>query len=447
MALPYPEGQVYFRRSALNLNTPPYNFDVQDATSFYSHCLLENVWNTWAFSSNTNPNINNVPAHPRSKALKGHADNYGTLFGKSHFSRSICTLVLSDHPAGVWDKTSVMFSDNQDGASYDSMVQLENNINYNELRSRDKGGPLKTILRPIPLQPDRKFMLIDWVNPFRAVYFPIAHQAGPGYEDLCVYLMIDFRLRQSVTINSPAYGRTVEMKFDRELGLTYRHTDVMSFDLKGIYNYLMLPQQLRNPDKDLYSPKNPKDALVTLWNCSHPTPYSAQGVKADTFKFVREIDLVKVINDNYGVDVTWQPYEYSSWVIDFLTHITELGLGFIPVIGPMLSVSFSIGLQAIVDPDSFEGENILNLSADIIAALIGTGMEVRDNLPENNQESDAKFLVIRRKSAKPSGEKVAGGRKGITGLEPDDGENRTAQPVVQDVEKQDGGAKAVDQGK
>ena len=340
-----------------------------------------------------------------------------------------------------------MFSDNQDGASYDSMVQLDNNKNFNELRDRDKGGPLKTILRPIPLQPDRKFMLIDWVNPFRAVYFPIAHQAGPGYEDLCVYLMIDFRLRQSVTINSPAYDSTVEMKFDRELGLTYRHTDVMSFDLKGIYNYLMLPQQLRNPDKDLYSPKNPNDALVTLWNCSRQKPYSAQGAKVVTRTFLREIDLVSVINDNYGVDVTWQPYEYSSWVIDFLTHITELGLGFIPVIGPMLSVSFSIGLQAIVDPDSFEGENILNLSADIIAGLIGTGMEVRDNLPESHQESDAKLLVIRRKSAKPSGEKAAGGRKGITGLEPDDGENRTAQPVVQDVEKQDGGAKADDRGK
>lgn len=364
----------------------------------------------------------------------------------------ICTLVLSDYPAGIWDRTSVMYSNYQHGGDYVSMVQLDNNRNFNELRDRDQGGPLKTILRPVPLRPDRsfdetQFMLIDWVNPFRAVYFPIAHQAGPGYEDLCVYLMIDFRLRQGVTINSPAHNETVDMKFDREKGLTYRHRDVMSFDLKGIYNYLMLPQQLRNPDKDLYMPKNPKDALITLWDCSKQYPFAVSELKVARLQFFREIDLVNVINDNYGVDVTWQPYQYSSWVVDFLTHIVELGLGFIPVIGPMLSVSFSIGLQAIMDPDSFQGENILNLSADVIAALISTGRGVRDNLPKSHVNSDAKLLVIRQKSAKPSEEKAAGGGKGITGLEPEDFESATAQPAVQDVEKQDGGADADDQGK
>ena len=442
MALPFPEGQVYFRRSALNLKNPPYNFDAQDTTSFYSHFLLENVWNTWAFSSHTNPTIDNIPTHPRSKPVKGYASGYGTHFGKLHSSTIICTLVSSNHPAGVWDKTTVMFSDDQSGKSYSSTVELTNNQNFNELRNRDQGGPLKTILRPVPIKTDKRFMLIDWVNPFRAVYFPIAHQAGKGYEDLCIYLMIDFRLRQGVTINSPLYQHTVDMKFDRELGLTYRHTDVMSFDLKGIYNYLMLPQQLRNPDKDLYSPKNPKDSLITLWNCHQQT---FQIVGSQTLGFLREIDLVSVINDNYGVDVTWQPYEYSSWVVDFLTHVTGLALGFIPVIGPMLSVSFSIGLQAIVDPDSFKGENILNLSADVIAGLIGTGMEVRGNLPESHQTSGAKLLVIRGTSAKPSGEKATDGEKGITELKSEDGENQDQEK--QDVEKEDRGAKVGDEGK
>ena len=93
MALPYPDGQVYFKRSALNLNTPPYNFDVQDPGSFYENFLLENVWNNWAFASNTNPTIDHVPAHPRSKAVKGYGSGYEKKFGKSHFSRIICTLV------------------------------------------------------------------------------------------------------------------------------------------------------------------------------------------------------------------------------------------------------------------------------------------------------------------------------------------------------------------
>ena len=81
MALPYPEGQVYFRRTALKLLDAGYNFDAENDKSFYSHCLLENVWNTWAFSSNTNPDINHVPYHPRATAKKGFADSYGTYFG------------------------------------------------------------------------------------------------------------------------------------------------------------------------------------------------------------------------------------------------------------------------------------------------------------------------------------------------------------------------------
>ena len=81
MALPYPEGAVYFRRSALRLHGYGYNFDVQRDTDFYSHFLLENVWNYWAFSPNTTPNVSNVPTHPRSRVLTGTASSYRTRFG------------------------------------------------------------------------------------------------------------------------------------------------------------------------------------------------------------------------------------------------------------------------------------------------------------------------------------------------------------------------------
>lgn len=101
--------------------------------------------------------------------------------------------------SGVWDKTTIMYSNERGGSNYTRKVELSNNQNFNELRNRDQGGSLKTILRPFPLD-NTKYMCIDWVNPFRAIYFPLAHKAGPGYEDLCIYLMVDFRLRQGVQI-------------------------------------------------------------------------------------------------------------------------------------------------------------------------------------------------------------------------------------------------------
>ncbi|KAL8791872.1 MAG: hypothetical protein Q9195_005534 [Heterodermia aff. obscurata] len=317
-----------------------------------------------------------------------------------------------------------MFSNSPTGSPYLSEVVLENNQNYNELRDYDRGGPAKTILRPVPLT-NARYMLIDWLNPFRAIYFPLAHQAGAEFEDLCVYLMIDFRLRQGVQMRNHV-GDFVSLTFDRERGLTYRHSDTLCFDLKGIYDYLILPQQLRAPEKGLYRTATPGEELITLLDNRMPRRTSA--VTTIRRQFVRHIDLVTVINDNFGVDVTWQPYQHSVWVFDFLIHVTEIALGFVPGVGPLLAVSFSIGMQIIIDPDGFREQNPLNLAADIIEALINSGGSSRGNLPQAHQRSGAMFLV----SKGGSGERAEPERPYVKnlGLEPwneDEGEELVEQ--------------------
>lgn len=331
-----------------------------------------------------------------------------------------------------------MFSNNQDGRNYFNQVRLDNNQNFNELRDYDQGGPAKTILRPVPLV-NARYMLIDWLNPFRAIYFPLAHQAGPGYEDLCVYMMIDFRLRQGVEMLSPGGGRYLSLQFDRERGLTYRHGDVMSFDLRGIYDYLILPPQLRAPEKGLYKTERRGDELITMWDRYRPTP---QNPRLVTRPFTRHIDLVRVINDNFGVDVTWQPYQYSSWVVNFITHVTTLALGFVPVIGPLLSVSFSIGLQIIMDPEGFRDQNILHLGADIIAALIDSGSQARQNLPRSHQRSGAKILLIEGGSEEPA-EQEAPYEENRIG-EPETGAEDQGKDVAEQEAKDDGDLVAED---
>ena len=278
------------------------------------------------------------------------------------------------------------------------MVSLDNNLNWNEIRDHDKGGPLKTVLNPFPLT-NANYMLIDWLTPVRAIYLPLAHQAGPGYEDLCVYLMIDFRLRQGVQMRNGS-GNLVSLTFDRERGLNTRHNDVLSFDLKGIYDYLILPQQLRAPGKGLYRTDRRGDELITLWDRHRPSPSGT--VRPVTRPFLRMIDLVTVINDNFGVDVTWQPYEHSNWVVDFLVHVTTLALGFVPGVGPLLAVSFSVGMQVIMDPEGFRNQNPLHLAADVVAALISSGSGPKANLPSGHQRSGAMFLVIKSKSGEPA---------------------------------------------
>ncbi len=130
-----------------------------------------------------------------------------------------------------------------------------------------------------------------------------------------------------------------------------------------------------------------------MWNRMAPT----QGVSCTTFTrpLLRDIDLVCVINDNFSVDITRQPYKYRSWFVHFLLHVVELGLGFIPVIGPLKSVSFSTGLQFMTDPEGFRDQNILHLSADIIAALILGGNDMRSILPQSHQRARAMMVQIK----------------------------------------------------
>ena len=330
-----------------------------------------------------------------------------------------------------------MFSNDRSGRNYFNTVELDNNQNFNEVRDYDSSKLLKTILRPIPMV-NARFMLIDLLSPFRAIYFPLAHQAGPGFEDLCVYLMIDFRLRQGAEMLYPAINTYRPLRFDREKGLDYRHTDVMSIDLKGIYDYLILPQQLRAPEKGLYRTERRGDELITMWDRARPSPMRPGGgngpnpVLTVRRPFLRDIDLVGVINDNFGVDVTWQPYQYSSWVVKFITHIVNLGLGFIPVVGPLASVSFSVTLQAITDPDGFRDQNILHLSADIVAAVIEGGISVRRNLPRSHQGSGAMMVLVK---GMPESEQKASDERGQISEQAVADEEK--QPAYQDKAKND----------
>ena len=373
MALPYPEGDVYFKRSALKLPQGEYKYDAEDEKAFYSHILVETVWNTYASGPSTQPSNSSMPPHPRSKLAKGRAGGfYMTTFG-------------------VWDSTHVMFGPNSDGSNINRDVVLANNQNYNETRDYDSGGKIKVILRPVPVSSkEDNFMFVDLVQQVRAVYFPLAHKSGPQNEDLCTYVMVDFRLRKGVEIRMPTEDKQVSLPFRYSTGLGYRHHETMCFDVRGIYNYLMIPRQLRNPEKGLYKTAEPGEELITLLDC-HQIKISPTVIRLDRH-FIRSIDLASVIGDNFGVDVIWSPHQFESWVLKFMEHSVYLGLGLVPEVGPLLAVSWSIGMQAITNPDAFKAENVLHLSADVLQAIVGTAIGANPNVPKGFKSGGGKVF-------------------------------------------------------
>ncbi|KAL8682296.1 MAG: hypothetical protein Q9186_001665 [Xanthomendoza sp. 1 TL-2023] len=222
--------------------------------------------------------------HPRSKLVTGHAQAfYTTTFG-------------------VWDSIHVMFGDKKDGSSIKRDVVLSNNQNFNEVRKYDDGGPIRVILRPVPVGEQRdNFMFIDLVQQVRAVYFPVAYKSGPQSEHLCTYRMIDFHLRKGAEIRLPSEDRSVFLSFGSSIGLDYRHHETLCFDLGGIYDYLSVARKTREAEDGSYDTAAMGPELITLLNC-YEVSIDPTTVKVDR-PFTRCIALDSVLSDNFSVDV------------------------------------------------------------------------------------------------------------------------------------------------
>lgn len=214
-----------------------------------------------------------------------------------------------------WECLNVMFDTGVNGRmKFKTPVQrlvrlMAPSRGNNEYKKRAAGGPPKVILTPVELFSDLPYMFIDLVFPVRTIYFPLAQKASADYPGLCTYLMVDFRLRKGVSmgwdIDYKKDGKpyTREVPFDNQLGLGARDTETLAVNIKGVYNYLMLPRQFRSADKGLYTATNPDDINIRMLS-KYDTDTSAYGgfpLKADgserwaEFAFSDKLDYAQII--------------------------------------------------------------------------------------------------------------------------------------------------------
>ncbi|KAL8881225.1 MAG: hypothetical protein Q9198_001530 [Flavoplaca austrocitrina] len=277
MALPYPEGEVYFKRSLLKY--PGFAIDSNDK-DFYSNVLVESVWNTWY---NSNLEIPLTKPHIRAKLVSGYGEWYNTHFG-------------------VWDTQSACFGNKNDGTEITREVVLGKNKNFNSVRDKDQGGPDKSHLQPVTMG-DEKYMYLDLTVPVRAVYFPVAASSSALNKELCTYLMVDFRLRKGVKMRSRQTGKTYDVPYSYSRGLGHRAYESLCFDIAGIYAYLVLPQKMRNLDKGLYQTTVVGEELINLFGAGNINKDQPAVKNKTTVSFSGDIDLASVIRDNFGVDI------------------------------------------------------------------------------------------------------------------------------------------------
>ena len=340
MALPYPEGEVFFKRSALNDSL--YDWSADNKDHFWDRMLIEYVYNKPFQISSTND-----PTHPRS-----HLRTYDPSGWDTNFD--------------AWSVMSVGFSKADDKENWLSTVDIELCNEADIYREYDKGDPNKVTIRSVPIDKRADFVYIDLLAPVRAIYFPLVYQCGEAFPDLCSYLMVDFKTRNKVTFRDPSW-QPPPFTLNPQLGLGFLHGYTLVIDLKRLYYYLFLPHQLRNPDMDLYTPKNSHEPVVSV--CG-PTQVGKKWGTLTTQPFHVGMDYAHVISENFGVDLVWAPNEYSSFLVNMLVHMVEMGLEFIPVVGPMMSIGFGVAASLIQNPDTWQQDDVLGLGALDIGALV-----------------------------------------------------------------------------
>ncbi|KAL4732743.1 hypothetical protein ACLX1H_001762 [Fusarium chlamydosporum] len=328
MASYYPEGECYFVRSSLRYSR---HWAAENRSDFYSHVLLEYYWNGWVATGNQ------TRSHQRSQWRHGNAPwPHNTRFGD-------------------WDRFWVGESIERNPANMIAIHSHPNSLNWNECRDHFRGGPRKFILRPVQIQRrETEWLWIDATIPLRAIYFPVAHQTDQAH-------------RERVDVMHIAGTHSHIIPVTPHNGLSWRNDLTWGFHVPDIIAYLTIPHKLRNPDQRLFRARNRRDDLVVCaWSS---TPWRSSFGITHHPDFFREMDLAQILSATFGVEVGWRPYEPSSFLRNLVVSLIDLGLGFIPGVGPILSVAFGIAVQLLEDPGSFSADNLLDLNAAILDNL------------------------------------------------------------------------------
>jgi hypothetical protein len=202
MALPYPEGEVFFKRSVLKNNDN--GLDPDNLTSFNKHALVEWCWNESGGPRNARCTVKHRKGkHDESKSYAFHE----------------AMIVLFGSKDGFEKKVGREDSDKRHDSRHSGIERMvkTNLPDSDEYERRAEGGPLMTALTPVEMDPKQPYMYIDLTFPIRAVYFPLAQKPSKVFPDLCSYLMVDFRLRQGVQMwDKPKIEAEVEAEVGAE---------------------------------------------------------------------------------------------------------------------------------------------------------------------------------------------------------------------------------------
>lgn len=200
----------------------------------------------------------------------------------------------------------------------------------------------------------------------RAIYIPVAQSASKEYPHLSTWVQVKFSRDQTVDILRDT-GRFEKQEMTKLKGLAIAREQTIGLNIAGLVELLTIPRHYRKAGM---------------------TPFTAKLVKivpASTVKTVKlsasyehggDLEWTAIEKAHSGLDVMWKKAEKGSWVEDFTKNFLVFGIGFIPGIGPLLAITFSLTWTAVQgDADDFFKELSLWLPAVKITEVFKTDLK------------------------------------------------------------------------
>ncbi|PSD91293.1 hypothetical protein C7G62_19185, partial [Acinetobacter baumannii] len=177
MALAYPEGECFFRRSALNSSNKEY-YQADRPDHFYGHFLLEFIWNK---PSHTGSDAREKRTHPRT-SYQLIDETLILPMGGFRVGPFI----------GAWKQLPIVYGSHYSKGQH-RRVQHNLCTSSGRLQKQMDGDPLESRFMTMPM-PKREegWAFIDRVTNIRAIYIPIAQQASEDHPELCTFYQVNF---------------------------------------------------------------------------------------------------------------------------------------------------------------------------------------------------------------------------------------------------------------
>ncbi|KAK6827251.1 hypothetical protein PG987_010592 [Apiospora arundinis] len=345
MAIPYPEGECFFDRKALK--APGGNYDPEDLGHFYSNMMVEYIYNEESYHGEK---ASNFAAggfqHLRTAYEIVKALNWGTYFG-------------------AWEQLPFSYGPTPQTVKRRTQHSLCHHAPTFVARDKGEAAQAWFMIMPLPTR-EEEWVWIDMLAHIRAIYIPVAQSASKEYPHLSTWVQVKFSRDQTVDILRDT-GRFEKQEMTKLKGLAIAREQTIGLNIAGLVELLTIPRHYRKAGM---------------------TPFTAKLVKivpASTVKTVKlsasyehggDLEWTAIEKAHSGLDVMWKKAEKGSWVEDFTKNFLVFGIGFIPGIGPLLAITFSLTWTAVQgDADDFFKELSLWLPAVKITEVFKTDLK------------------------------------------------------------------------